>query len=94
MVVTKSGKDSASLVATISTASQPESLMTRMVLPFQSDGCKAAADTSNWMFSVTKREASENEFVIDPGAATSVSHLTDSLGGKPSGAGVQLRSAT
>ena len=45
---------------------------------------------------MTNREASENEFLIDSGAATSVCqpNLSDSLGGKPSGAGVDLRSAT
>ena len=42
--------------ATSSIGSKPESLMTGMLLPFQRDGCKTAADT------VTNREASENEW--------------------------------
>ena len=38
----------------------------------------------------------ENEFLFDSGAATSLCQqcFSDSLGGKPSGAGVELRSAT
>ena len=41
-------------------------------LASQPVGCKAATDTSNWMFSVTNREASENEFLNDSGVPASV----------------------
>ena len=44
-------------------------------------GCLAATDTSNLMFSVSNREASENEFLVGFEAATSVcqQRLSDSL---------------
>ena len=56
------------------------------------------ADPAQWMYSVTKRESvpNANDFLIDSGVATSVCQqsLADSLGGKPRGHGVELRSAT
>ena len=57
----------------------------------QSDGFSAAVNVTKWMFSVTSREASDIEFLVVSGVATPVCQqsLSDSLGGKPSGAGVQ-----
>ena len=54
--------------AASSIASQPESLVTGMLLPFQHDGCKTAADTSHRMFCLKNREASKQECFIDFGA--------------------------
>ena len=75
-------------------ASEPESTMTEMLL--QSDGSSTEVDPTKWMFSVANRESNKNEFLFDCGAATSLCQqcFSDSLGGKPSGAGVELRSAT
>ena len=42
----ESGKDTASLEATSSTASQLDALMTEVLLPLHYDGCKAGSDTS------------------------------------------------
>ena len=55
-----------------------------------------AAHLAQWLHLVTKRETSREELLIDFGAATSVCQrsLADSLGGKPRGLGVELRSAT
>ena len=65
----------------------------------QSDeGGEIPADPAQWMSSMTKQESVPiaNDFLIDSGAATSVCQqsLADSLGGKPRGPGVELRSAT
>ena len=65
----------------------------------QSDeGGEIPADPAQWMYSVTKQESVLNakDFLIDSGAVTSVCQqsLADSLGGKPRGPGVELRSAT
>ena len=51
---------------------------------------------AQWLYSLTKREPSREEFLIDSGAATSVCQqsLADSLGGKPNRLGVELGSAT
>ena len=67
--------------------------MTGMLL--QSDGSSTAVDPTKWMFSVANRESNENEFLFDSGATSLCQQcFCDSLGGKPSGAGVELRSAT
>ena len=89
-------KDTASLEATSSTASQPDALLTEMLLPLHYDGCKAGSDTSNWLFSMAGLEAGKDEFLIDSGAAPSVlpAVLPDSFGGKPSGAAVESSSAS
>ena len=75
-------------------ASELESTMTEMLL--QSDGSSTAVSLTKWMFSVANRESNKNEFLFDSGAATSLCQqcFSDSLGGKPCGAGVDLRSAT
>ena len=80
----KSGKDTASLETPITTAAN-----TKTEAPI-------TPDPMRWLYSVTKHEPSHNDFWIDSGAHTSVCHqsLAESLGGKPSGAGVELRSAT
>ena len=53
-------------------------------------------DPMKWLYTVTKHEPSYNDFLIDSGAATSEcpQSLADSLGRKPSGPGVELRSVT
>ena len=51
----------------------------------QSDEGEAVpADPTQWLYSVTKREPSREEFLIDSGGATSVcqQNLADSLGGE------------
>ena len=62
------------------------------------DGSEIPADPAQWMCSVTKQESvsDANDFLIDSGAATAVCQqsLADSLGGKPRGPEVELRSAT
>ena len=90
----KSRKDTASLETANTAANQLESTMTGVLL--QSDGSSTAVDPTKWMFSVANRESNKNEFLFDSGAATSLCQqcFSDSLGGKPSGAGVELRSAT
>ena len=54
------------------TASQPDALMTGMLLPMNYDCCKTGTDSSSWLFSVANGEAGENNILIDSGAATSV----------------------
>ena len=57
----------------------------------------AVPDSAQWVYSVTRQELVCNrEFLIESGAATSVcqQNLADSLGGKPNGPGIELRSAT
>ena len=57
----------------------------------------AMPDSAQWVYSVTRQEPVHNgEFLIESGAATSVCQqsLADSLGGKPNGPGITLRSAT
>ena len=90
----QSRKDTASLETANTAANQLESTMTGMLL--QSDGSSTAVDPTKWMFSAANRESSKNEFLFDSGAATSLCQqcFSDSLGGKPSGTGVELRSAT
>ena len=60
------------------------------------EGNTVPSNPAQWLYSVTKREPSREEFLIDSGAATSVCQqsLADSLGEKPRGPGVELRSAT
>ena len=93
------GKDTASLETPITPAesTKTEPPITGMLI--QSDeGGEIPADPTQWMSSVTKQEYVHyaNEFLIDSGAATRVCQqsLADSLGGKPRGPGVELRSAT
>ena len=95
----KSAKDTASLEtpATPAESTKTEPPITGMLI--QSDeGGEIPADPAQWMYSVTKQESVPiaNDFLIDSGAATSVCQqsLADSLGGKPRGPGVELRSAT
>ena len=78
----KSRKDTASLETANTAANQLEYTMTGMLL--QSDGSSTAVDPH------------EMDVLFDSGAATSRCQqcFSDSLGGKPSGAGVDLRSAT
>ena len=49
-------------------------------------------DTTRWPYSMTKREYVHNDFLIDPGAATSVCQqsLVDSLGARLRGSGAQI----
>ena len=57
----------------------------------------AMPDSAQWVYSVTRQEPVRNgEVLIESGAATSVcpQSLADSLGGKPHGRGIELRSAT
>ena len=96
---TKSAKDTASLgtPATPTESTKTEPPITGMLI--QSDeGGEIPADPTQRMYSVTKQESVPiaNDFLIDFGAATSVCQqsLADSLGGKPRGPGVELRSAT
>ena len=95
----KSGKDTASLETPITPAesTKTEPQITGMLIQSDEDG-EILADPAQWMYSVTERESVPNahDFLIDSGAATSVCQqsLADSLGGKPRGRGVELRSAT
>ena len=86
----KNGKDTASLENSDTPAADAteEPSITGMLI--QSDESEAVPD------SMTKRVYVHNDFLIDSGAATSVSQqsLVDSLGGAPRGPGVELRSAT
>ena len=92
------GKEASSLEAsTISAASTgSEPPITGMLI--QSDDAEVAtSDSAPWVCSATRQEPSRNgDFLIDSGAATSVCQqsLANSLGGKPSGAGIELISAT
>ena len=93
----KSGKDTASLETPMTpvanTTTEPP--ITGMLI--QSDeGETVPANPAQWLCSVATREPSREEFLIDSGAATSVyqQSLANSLGGKPRGLGVELRSAT
>ena len=62
----------------------------------QSDeGDTVLANFAQWLYVVSKREPSREEFLIDSGAATVCRQsVADSLGGKPRGPGVDLGSAT
>ena len=53
-------------------------------------------DPTRWLYSMTEREYVHNDFLIDSGVATTVCQqsLVDSLGARPRGPGVELRSAT
>ena len=95
---TKSGKDAASLetpttpAVTVTTTEPP---ITGMLI--QSDEGEAMpSDPTKWMYSMTKRDSPNNDFLIDSGAATSVCQqsLADTLAGKPRGPGIELKSAT
>ena len=93
----KNGKDTAPLETPITPAeiTKTEPPITGMLI--QSDvGGEIRADLAQWLYSVTEKESVLNDFLIDSGAATSVSQqsLADSLGGKLKGLGVELRSAT
>ena len=81
----KSGKDTASLETPITPAANTttEPSITGMLI--QSDeGETVPANPAQWLYSVTKREPSREEFLINSAAATSVCQrsLADSLGGK------------
>ena len=58
-------------------------LTTAERMTIQSDEGAVPANPAQWLYSVTKREARREEFLIDSGAATSVGQqsLADSLGG-------------
>ena len=93
----KSGKDTASLETPIMPAenTKTETSITGMLIR-SDEGDTVPANPAQWLYSVTKREPSREEFLIDSGAATSVCQqsLADSLEEKPRGRGVELRSAT
>ena len=59
------------------------------------DDCSTTVDSATWVFSVTNRESSRDEFLTDSGPGTSVCQqgLSDTLGDTPSD-GIELRSAT
>ena len=92
----KSGKDTASLETPIAPAANTTTEPSITGMLTQSHAGAVPADLAQWLYSVTKRQPSREEFLIDSGAATSVCQqsLADSLGGKPRGPGVELRSAT
>ena len=96
---TKSGKDTASLETPITPAesTKTEPPITGMLIQSDEAG-EISADPTQWMYTVTKQESvpNTNDFLFDSGAATSVCQqsLANSLGGKPGGPGVELRSAT
>ena len=84
----------ASTVSAASTTSEPG--VTGMLL-HSDDAEVAMLDSAQLVYSVTRQEPVRNgEFLIESGAATSVCQqsLADSLGGKPNGPGIELRSAT
>ena len=94
----KNGKEASSqetsTVSAASTASEPS--VTGMLIQ-SSDAEIGTSDSTQWLCSRTKREPNRIEdFLIDSGAATSVCQqsLVDSLGGKPGGPAIELRSAT
>ena len=92
-------KDTASLEtqATPAESTKTEPPITGMLIQFD-EGGEIPADPAQWMYSVTTQESVPiaNEFLIASGAATLVCQqsLADSLGGKPRGPVVELRSAT
>ena len=93
----KSGKDTASLETPITPAdnTKTSSSMTGMLI--QSDeGETVPANPAQWLYSVTEREPSREEFLIDSGAATSVCQqgLADIWKSKPRGRGVELMPST
>ena len=94
----KSGKDTASLETPTTPAESTKTEPPITGILIQSDeGGGIPADPAQWMDSVTKKSVpNANDFLIDSGAATSVCRqsLADSLGGKPRGPGVELRSTT
>ena len=95
----ESGKDTASLETPITPAENTKTEPPNTGMLIQPDeGDEIPADDTQWMYAVTKQESvpNINDFLIDCGAATSVCQqsLADSLGGKPRGPGVELRSAT
>ena len=102
----KSAKDTASLQTptTPAESTKTEPPITGMLIqsdegrPASDEGGEMRADPAQWMYSVTKQESVPiaNDFLIDSGAATSVCQqsLANSLGGKPRGPGVELKSAT
>ena len=82
----KSGKDTASLATPITPAANTTTELPITGILIQSDKDEAVpADPSQWLYSVTKREPSREEFLIESGAATSLCQqsLVDTLGGKP-----------
>ena len=89
----ESGKDTASPETPITPAenTKTETSITG-ILTQSEEGDTVPANLAQWLYSVTKREKSREEFLIDSGAATSVCQR--SLGGKPRGQGVELRSST
>ena len=95
----ESAKDTASLETptTPAESTKTEPPITGMLIQPDEGGEIPAGDTQ-WMYAVTKQEAvpNINGFLIDAGAATSVCQqsLADSLGGRPRGPVVELRSAT
>ena len=93
----QSGKDTASLETPITPVANTTTEPPITGLLIQSDeGGAVLADPTQWLYSATKRVSSHIDFEIDSGAATSVCQecLADSLGGKPRGPGVELRSVT
>ena len=95
----ENAKDTGSLETptTPAESTKTEPPTTGMLL--QSDeGGEIPTDPAQWMNSVPKQESvlNANDFLIDSGDATSIvqQSLADSLGGKPGGPGVELRSAT
>ena len=95
----KNAKDTASLETptTPAESTKTEPPVTGMLIP-SDEGGEIPARPTRWMYSVTKQEPvlNANDFLIDSGASTPVCQqsLADSLGGKPRGPGVELRSAT
>ena len=94
----KSGEATASLETPItpgaSTTTEPPTA--RMLIQSDDNEAVPADPTQQCLYSVTKHGSIHNDFLFDFGAATSVRQqsLADSMGGKPSGPGVELRSAT
>ena len=93
----KSGKDTAPLETPITPAANTTTGPPIAVMLKQSNELAGVpADPTQWLHSVTTREPSREDFLIDSGAATSVCHqsLVDTLERKPRGPEVELRSAT
>ena len=92
-----SGKDTASLENPDTPVADEKTEPSTTGMLIQSDeGEAASVDPTRWLYFMTKRENVHNDFLIDSGAATSVCQqsLVDSLGARPRGPGVELRSAT
>ena len=93
----KPGRASSLEASTVSAASTTSEPPITGMWPQCGDAEVAKPDSAQWMYSVTRQEPVRNgDFLIDSGAATSVCEqsLADRLGVKPSGPGIELRSAT